>query len=59
MTERKICNNCAYQKAIGVSISCQRCFNKSLWKAKNTDTCKPLREGKNDKTIDYGKDLED
>lgn len=33
MTERKICNNCTHQKSVGVSITCQRCFNKSLWRA--------------------------
>ena len=40
MTERKLCSNCGYQKSVGVSIACQRCFNKSLWKPRN----KTMRE---------------
>ena len=35
MTERKLCSNCDYQKSVGMSIACQRCFNKSLWKPRS------------------------
>lgn len=43
MAERKTCNNCTHQKLVGVSITCQRCFNKSLWRARSK-TMTPYKE---------------
>lgn len=44
MIERKICNNCTHQKLVGVSITCQRCFNKSLWRARSKTMTEELKQ---------------